>query len=388
MRSRVGSGLFVPLTDFRSRNRLELGTQPRGVESQARAESKRSGWRVFGPRNRATHNKGTLMKAILHTHYGPPDLLQFKEVDKPVPKNNEVLIKIHATTVSTGDCNVRNFTFVTKSMRPIARLMFGIGKPWKERILGTELAGKVAGTGKDVRKFKVGDRVVASTGMAGGGHAQYACLAEKGALVIKPDSLSWEEAVAIPFGANTALYFLRNLGKIQAGQELLIIGASGSIGSAGVQLAKHFGAMVTAVCSAANVEMVKSLGADKVIDYTKEDFTKNGKTYDLIFDIVGATTFDRCQKSLKTRGVFLQNIMGLDDMVRVLWTSITGRKKVKGGVAMENLERMNFTVGLATAGKLKAVIDRSYPLERIAEAFKYVEQGHKKGNVVITVEHS
>jgi NADPH:quinone reductase-like Zn-dependent oxidoreductase len=186
-----------------------------------------------------TFIKGTLMKAILHTQYGPPDLLQFKEVDKPAPKDNEVLIKIHATTVSTGDCNVRNFTFVTTSMRPIAKLMFGIGKPWKERVLGTELTGEVEGTGKDVKKFKVGDRVVASTGMAGGGHAQYACLPEKGALVIKPDSLSWEEAVAIPFGSNTALYFLRDLGKIQAGQELLIIGASGSIGSAGVQLAKQ-----------------------------------------------------------------------------------------------------------------------------------------------------
>jgi NADPH:quinone reductase-like Zn-dependent oxidoreductase len=331
---------------------------------------------------------GTLMKAILHTQYGPPDLLQFKEVDKPAPKDNEVLIKIHATTVSTGDCNVRNFTFVTKSMRPIAKLMFGIGKPWKERVLGTELAGEVEGTGKDIKKFKAGDRVVASTGMAGGGHAQYACLPEKGALAIKPDSLSWEEAVAIPFGPNTALYFLRDLGKIQVGQELLIIGASGSIGSAGVQLGKHFGATVTAVCSGANVEMVKSLGADQVIDYTKDDFTKNGKTYDLIFDIVGATAFDRCQNSLKPRGIFLQNIMGLADLVRVLWTSITRRKKIKGGVAMENLERMNFIVELATAGKLKAVIDRSYPLERIVEAFKYVEQGHKKGNVVITVEHS
>jgi len=327
------------------------------------------------------------MKAILHTQYGPPDLLQFKEVDKPAPKDNEVLIAIHATTVSTGDCNVRNFTFVTKSMRPMAKLMFGVGKPWKERILGTELAGQVERAGKDVKRFKSGDRVVASTGMGGGGHAQYACLPEKGALAIKPDSLSWEEAVAIPFGANTALYYLRNLGKVHAGQDLLIIGASGSIGSAGVQLAKHFGATVTAVCSGANVEMVKSLGADKVIDYTKEDFTRNGKTYDLIFDIVGATTFDRCQNSLKPQGVFLQNIMGLTDIVRILWTSITGRKKLKGGVAMENLERLTFVVELAAAGKLKPVIDRSYPLEQVAEAFKYVEQGHKKGNVVITVEH-
>ena len=327
------------------------------------------------------------MKAILHTQYGPPDLLEFKEVDKPVPKDNEVLIAIHATTVSTGDCNVRNFTFVTKSMLPIAKLMFGIGKPWKARVLGTELAGEVERAGKDVKRFKTGDRIVASTGMSGGGHAQYACLPEKGALAIKPDSLSWEEAVALPFGANTALYFLRDLGKIQAGQELLIIGASGSIGSAGVQLAKHFGATVTAVCSGANVEMVKSLGADKVIDYTREDFTKNAETYDLIFDIVGATTFDRCQDSLKPQGVFLQNIMGLTAMVPILWTSIAGGKKLKGGVALENLERMNFIVELAATGKLKPVIDRSYPLEQIAEAFKYVEQGHKKGNVVITVAH-
>src|SRR2546425_746372 len=235
------------------------------------------------------------MKAILHTQYGPPDLLQFKEVDKPVPKDNEVLIAIHATTVSSGDCNVRNFTFVTRSMLPIAKVMFGIGKPWRARVLGTELAGQVEGVGKDVKRFKTGDRVVASTGMAGGGHAQYACLPEKGALAIKPDSLSWEEAVAIPFGANTALYFLRDLGKIRAGQDLLIIGASGAIGSAGVQLAKHFGATVTGVCSGANVELVKSLGADTVIDYTRDDFTKNGKTYDLIFDVLGATTFDRCQ---------------------------------------------------------------------------------------------
>ena len=328
------------------------------------------------------------MKAILHTQYGTPDLLLLKEIDKPIPGDNEVLIAIHATTVSTGDCNVRNFTFVTKSMRPIAKLIFGIGKPWKEHVLGTELAGEVECVGKDVKKFKAGDRVVASTGMAGGGHAQYACLSEMGALAIKPDSLSWEQAVAMPFGANTALYFLQDLGKIQAGQELLIIGASGSIGSAGVQLAKYFGATVTAVCSGANMEMVKSLGADKVIDYTKEDFTENGNTYDLIFDIVGATTFDRCQNTLKPRGVFLQNIVGLPDLVRILWTSITGRKKLKGGVAMENLGRMNFIVQLAADGKLNAVIDRSYPLEQIAEAFKYVEQGHKKGNVVITVGHS
>jgi NADPH:quinone reductase-like Zn-dependent oxidoreductase len=336
---------------------------------------------------RTSQHEGPV-KAILHSQYGAPDLLQFKEIDKPTPRDNEVLIAIHATTVSTADCNMRNFTFVTRSMLPFAQLIFGIGKPWKARVLGTELAGEVESTGKDVKRFKKGDAIVASTGMAGGGHAEYACLPEKGALALKPDSLSWEEAVAIPFGANTALYFLRDLGKIQAGQELLIIGASGSIGSAGVQLAKHFGATVTAVCSGANVEMVKSLGADKVVDYTKEDFTANAQTYDLIFDIVGATTFDRCQRSLKPHGVFLQNIIGLTDIVRILWTSIAGGKKLKGGVAMENPEGMTFIAELAAAGKLKAVIDRRYPLERIAEAFQYVEQGHKKGNVVITVMHS
>ncbi len=325
------------------------------------------------------------MKAILHSQYGASDLLQLKEIDKPAPKDNEVLIAIHATTVSTADCNMRNFTFVTRSMLPFAKLTFGIGKPWKARVLGTELAGEVEAVGKGVTRFKSGDRIVASTGMAGGGHAQYVCLPEKGALVLKSESLTWEEAVAIPFGANTALYFLRNLGKIQAGQELLIIGASGSIGSAGVQLAKHFGATVTAVCSGANVEMVRSLGADRVIDYITEDFTKDARAYDLIFDIVGASSFSRCQQLLKPHGVFLQNIMELTTLLRILWTSIVGGKKLKGGVAMEHPERMNFISELVATGRLKAVIDRSYPLARIAEAFKYVEQGHKKGNVVITV---
>jgi NADPH:quinone reductase-like Zn-dependent oxidoreductase len=327
------------------------------------------------------------VKAVLHTRYGPPDLLQFSDVNKPTPKDNELLVAIHATTVSTGDCNMRNFTFVTRSMLPFAKLMFGIRKPWKTRILGTELAGEVESVGKDVKRFKKGDRIVASTGMAGGGHAEYGCLPEGGAVALKSDSLSWEEAVAIPFGANTALYFLRDLGKIQPGQKLLVIGASGSIGSAAVQLAKHFGANVTAVCSGANVDMVKSLGADQAIDYTKEDFTTTADTYDVIFDIVGATSFRRCRHVLKPHGVFLQNIMEITGMVRILWTSIAGGKKLKGGVAMDSPARMNVIAELVVAGKLRPVIDRSYPLERIVEAFKYVERGHKKGNVVITVAH-
>src|SRR5207237_5358077 len=240
--------------------------------------------RVFETRK----NREGILKAILHTQYGSPDVLRLAEVETPAPKDNEILIAIHATTVSTGDCNVRNFSFVTQSMLPIAKLMFGIRKPWKARVLGTELAGEVERAGKEVTRFKTGDRVVASKGAAGGGHAQYACLPETGAVAIKPDSLSWEQAVAIPFGANTALYFLRDLGKIRAGQDLLIIGASGAVGSAGVQLAKHFGARVTGVCSGANVELVKTLGADSVIDYTRKDFSESGRTYDLIFDVVGA----------------------------------------------------------------------------------------------------
>jgi len=327
------------------------------------------------------------VKAILHARYGSPDLLRVEEVARPAPKDNEILIKVHATTVSTGDCNMRNFTFVTKSMLPMAKLMFGPGRPWKERILGTELAGEIVGLGNDVVRFKIGDRVFGSTGMAGGGHAQYACLHENAALAIKPGSLSWEEAIAIPFGANTALHYLRDLGKLQAGHKLLIIGASGSIGSAGVQLAKHFGATVTAVCSSANVELVKSLGADKVIDYTRGDFTKNAETHDLIFDVVGATTFDRCKHLLEPQGIFLPCIMGLPDVARGLWTSIIGGKKMRGGVAINNPERMAFIAELAAAGKLKPVIDSSYPLEQIAQAFKHVEQGHKKGNVVITMRH-
>jgi len=306
-----------------------------------------------------------------------------------VPKPHQVLIKIRAATVSSGDCNVRNLTFVPKSFAPMAKLMFGIGKPWRKRILGTQLAGDVEAVGQDVTRFKAGDRVFASTGMAGGGHAQYACLSDDASMAIKPERLSWEEAVAIPFGANAALYYLRDLGKIQAGQKLLIVGASGSIGTAAVQLAKHFGANVTGVCSGQNAGLVKSLGADDVIDYTREDFTRNKKTYDLILDTVAATTLSRCKESLTPEGTFLPCIMSLTDMLcRMPWTSMTRGRKLKGGVAIETLERMNVITKLAEAGTLKAVVDRSYPLEQIAEAFTYVERGHKRGNVVITVEHS
>ena len=324
------------------------------------------------------------MKAIVHTKYGPPDELQLKEVEKPVPGDNEVLIKIHATTVTTTDCNARNFTFVPESFMFFARMMFGFKKP-RIKILGIDLAGEIEAIGKNVKLFKAGDQVFGSPGTKFGGHAEYCCVAENGALAIKPADLSWEEAAAVSLAGNTALFFIRDLAKIQSGQKILIHGASGAIGTYAVQLAKYYGAVVTGVCSATNAEMVKALGADKVIDYTKEDFTKSDERYDFVFDVVGKTTFSQCKGILKPKGIYLENMMEIKDFLKVLWTSITGGKKIKGGVSGERAENLNFFVELIESGKLKPIIDRSYPLERTAEAFQYVEQGHKAGTVVITV---
>ena len=327
------------------------------------------------------------MKAILHTKYGPPDELQLKEVEKPIPKDNEVLIKIYATTVTTTDCNVRNFTFVPGSFRFPARMIFGFRKP-KKNILGVDFAGEIEAIGKDVKQFKEGDQVFGSSGSKLGGHAEYKCMPEDGVLAIKPDNLTYEEAAAIPLAGNTALFFIRDLGKVQAGQKILIHGASGAIGTYAVQLARYYGAEVTGVCSATNAEMVKSLGADKVIDYTKEDFTKSDETYDVIFDVVGKITFSQCKSSLKEKGIYLENLLELQDILKIIWTSIIGGKKIKSGISIESVENLNFFLELIESGKLKPVIDRSYPLEQTAEAFKYVEKGHKKGTVVITVGHN
>ena len=327
------------------------------------------------------------MKAILHTKFGSPDELQLKEVEKPVPKDNEVLIKIHATTVTSSDCNIRNFTFVPKVFRLPARLMFGVFRP-RINILGIDLAGKIEAVGKDVKRFKESDQVFGSPGMALGAHAEYTCVPEDGVLTIKPDNMTWEEAAAVFLGGSTALFYIRDRGNIQARQKILINGASGAIGTYAVQLAKYYGAEVTGVCSTTNLEMVKSLGADKVIDYTKEDFTKSGKTYDLILDTVGKTSFSRCKRSLMQKGVFLPVLIDFTEIVQMVWTSITGGKKVKGGVAPNKVEDLVFLKEIIEAGKLKPVIDRSYLLEQIPEAFKYVEKGHKKGNVVITVTHN
>jgi NADPH:quinone reductase-like Zn-dependent oxidoreductase len=328
------------------------------------------------------------MKAVMYTEYGSPDVLQLKEVEKPTPKDDEVLIKVYAATVTAGDVNVRGFTFVPPGFGPLPRLMFGLTKP-KIAILGTELAGEVEAVGKAVALFKKGDQVFGIGSEIFGAYAEYACRPEKGALAIKPTNLTYEEAAAVPFGAGTALYFLRDMAKLQRGQKVLINGASGGVGVYAVQLAKYYGAEVTGVCSTANVELLKSLGSDKVIDYTKEDFTKSGETYDMILDtVVGKTSFSRCKGSLRQNGIYLAVAGGLQEAAQMVWTSITGGKKVIFGSPVERKEELIFIKELVESGKIKPVIDRRYPLEQTAEAHRYVDTGRKKGSVVITVEHN
>ena len=318
------------------------------------------------------------MKAIVYESYGRPEVLQLKEVEKPTPKANEVLVRIYATAVNSGDVRMR------KADPWAVRLMLGLIRP-KIEILGVVLAGEIEAVGKDVTLFKEGDSVYGMTGMSFGAYAEYKCLPEDGVLAIKPASLTYKEAAAIPFGGNTALHFLRKA-KIQAGQKVLIYGASGAVGTSAVQLAKYFGAEVTGVCSTANVAMMKSLGADKVIDYNKEDFSKNGETYDIVFDTVGRSPFSGSLKSLKKNGYYLRVVhMSLSPVIRGLWTSLTSSKKVIGGVATEKAENLIFLNSLIEAAQLKPVIDRTYPIEEIVEAHEYVEKGHKKGNVMITI---
>jgi 2-desacetyl-2-hydroxyethyl bacteriochlorophyllide A dehydrogenase len=318
------------------------------------------------------------MRAIICTAYGSPDVLQLKEVEKPAPRDNEVLVKIAATVVTPSDCAFRQG-------KPYAtRLFSGLTKP--KYILGSALAGEIVEVGKDVQLFQKGDQVFAATNAGFSAHAEYRCLPEAGVVALKPTKLTYEEATAVP-EALTALYFLRDTAHIQQGQKVLINGASGAVGTYAVQLAKYFGAEVTGVCSTTNIELVQSLGADKVIDYTKEDFTKSGHSYDIIFDAVGKSSFSQCKDSLKQRGMYLSTELKPAILLQMLWTSKIGTKKAKFVATgfKQSKESLNFLKELIEAEKLKAVIDRRYPLEQIAEAYRYVELGHKKGNVVITL---
>jgi len=316
------------------------------------------------------------MKAIVYTKFGSPEVLRLQEVEMPTLKANEVLIKIVATTVVKEDPDMRASPGFNGFLKP------------RHPILGQELAGEIESIGRDVTRFKPGDQVFGFDMF--GAYAEYKCMPENGALAIKPANISYEEAASIPNGALTALPFLRDKGNIQSGQTVLIYGASGSVGTAAVQLAKYYGAEVTGVCSTANMEWIKSLGADQVIDYTKEDFIENGKTYDIIFDTVGKCSFSACKGSLTDEGIYLSTVPTPVIMLQAIWLAKSGGKKVKfvaAGLrpASEKIKDLIFLTELIEAGKLTAVIDRCYPLEQIAEAHRYVEQGHKKGNVVITV---
>jgi NADPH:quinone reductase-like Zn-dependent oxidoreductase len=319
------------------------------------------------------------MRAIVCTKYGPPDVLQLTEVEKPTPKDNEVLIKIHATSAGPSDCAFR------AGDPPIVKLIYGLSKP-KYPILGTELAGEIEAVGKDVTLFKAGDQVFGLTGTFGG-YAEYKCMPEGEALVTMAAKTTFEEAVGICDGAPTALTFLRDVAKLQRGQKVLINGASGAVGAYAVQLARYYGAEITGVCSTANVALVKSLGADHVIDYTTTDFTRSGETYDVIFDAIGKSSFSQCKGALTQKGVYLTTNPTLGNVLDMLGTSMSGGKKAKFAAAgtMQNKENFVFLRELIEAGHIKAVIDRRYPLEQAAEAHRYVETGRKKGNVVLTV---
>jgi NADPH:quinone reductase-like Zn-dependent oxidoreductase len=323
------------------------------------------------------------MRAIVYERYGPPEVLQLKKVEKPTPKDNEVLIKIHATTVTSGDWRVRSL-IVPTGFKLIIRLVFGVFKP-KQPILGSELAGVIESIGKDVHKFQIGDQVFAFSDAAMGCYAEYKCMPEDGAIALKPANLSYEEAAALSFGGTTALDFLRR-GKLQIGEKVLVNGASGGVGTAAVQLAKHFGAEVTAVCSAANIELVRSLGANRVIDYTQEDFTQNGELYDVIIDTTGTAPFSRSKVSLQQKGRLLMVLAGLPDMLQTLWILMTSSKKVVAGPVASGAADLRFLAELAAAGEFKPVIDRCYPFEQMVEAHRYVDTGRKQGNVVVTLE--
>lgn len=326
------------------------------------------------------------MKAVVWTKYGSPDGLLLKEIEKPTPKDNQVLIKVHAATVTAGDCEVRSLKLPIWFSLPL-RLYWGIRKPRTTIILGQELSGEVEAVGKAVTRFRQGDQVFGTTGLSFGAYAEYKCQSvqnDEGVLALKPNNLTHEEAAAAPVAGFEAVYFLRQA-NIQPGEKVMIIGAGGSIGTFAVQLAKYYGAEVTAVDRAEKLDMLRSIGADYVIDYTKENFAKRGELYDVIFDVVGKSSFSGVISSLKPNGRYLLGNARLSYVIRARWTSIRNSKRVIMGTSNQNPDDFMFLKTLIEAGKLKPVIDRRYPLEQVAEAHRYVDSGHKKGNVIITV---
>jgi 2-desacetyl-2-hydroxyethyl bacteriochlorophyllide A dehydrogenase len=318
------------------------------------------------------------MKAAVYTQYGPPEVLKVKEVEKPTPKQNEILLRIKATAVNSGDWRLR------KADPFAVRFLFGLIRP-KINILGSVFSGEVENVGEGVKDFKVGDFVFGHTDLSFGSYAEYKCLPENASIALKPSNISHNEAAVIPFGGVTALHFIKKA-MIKPGQKVLVIGASGAVGSAAIQLAKSFGADVTGVCSSTNIALVKSIGADKVIDYTKKDFTKNGETYDVIFDAVNAISISRSIKSLTKDGIMILSAAGMSEMIQGLWISMISSKRIMTGVISHNKTDIVFIKELIEAGKYKPVVDRTYSLEQIAEAHAYVEKGHKKGNVAINIE--
>jgi NADPH:quinone reductase-like Zn-dependent oxidoreductase len=333
------------------------------------------------------------MKAIVYTQYGSPDVLHLKDVEKPSPKDNEVLVRVHATSVNYGDIVARNFKDMTprKFNMPLliwilAKFSFGLRKP-NTTILGSEFAGEIEETGKDVKRFKKGDPVFGYLGQNMGAYAEYIRVPEDGVLAIKPVNMTYEEAAVVPYGAIMALNLLRKV-NVHSGQKVLINGASGGIGSAAVQIAKQMGAEVTGVCATPRLEFVKALGADKVVDYTKDDFTRNGETYDLIFDILGKSPFSRCKKTLKPKGILLHASFKMRHLYDMLRTSKSTGQRVICAIAPGSLEDLVSVKELIEEGKIKSIIDKCFPMEQAAEAHRYVEQGNKKGNVVIMIGHN
>lgn len=328
------------------------------------------------------------MKAVVWTRYGPPEVLQLREVVTPIPKDDEVRVRIHATTVTAGDCEVRGLNMPLWLRLPM-RAYAGLWKPVRLTVLGQELAGEVESVGRHVTRFKVGDPVFGTPGFGLGCYAEYICLPEAGddaVLAAKPANISYDEAAAIPFGAMEALHFLRKA-RIEAGERILINGAGGSIGTFGVQIAKHHGAEVTAVDSAVKLDMLRSIGADRVVDYTQEDFTRSGETYDVIFDVIGKSPYAGSMRSLKPNGRYVLANPRPSHRLRGLFSTMGGGRKVISGSAVRKNEDLLFLKALIEAGVIRTVIDRTYPLEEMVEAHRYVETGEKQGNLIIAVSH-